>query len=178
MTIDKLFMDTPGLLRHSLRVLFFVRHTIDYLPDGLISRLQAEDLMQAALFHDIGKSTWPAAWFTRPRRSIRNADWTVMQTHPIQGVNVLKSKEILINKGVKNLILEHHERPGRRGYPYQVEPEFVSLVLASCDVFAGCTEDRPYRSKQMAVDNALEEVAQFAPTLVVDALQFITKKIA
>lgn len=168
MKFDNMFQQVPGLLEHSLRVVFYTRHIIDYLPDGLITRIQAEDLLTAALLHDVGKSTWPIAWFVKPRHLIKNSEWTVMQAHPLQSMNVLCGKGISVNAGVQKLILQHHERLGGKGYPYQVEPDFVSQILAAADVFAACTEERPYRDRVLTADKALYEVACFSPIILID----------
>lgn len=176
--IYRAFAGTPGLLEHSCRVMFFTRQIIDYLPDGLVSVTQAQDLLFAAMYHDIGKATWTQQWFTLPRHSIRNVDWTVMQMHPIQSINILQESGVAITEGTKKLILDHHERPGKSGYPYRIEPDFYSLILASADVFCACTEHRAYRPYPLDHMQALKEVAGFAPEIIVDALKFVIKKIA
>lgn len=176
--IYRIFAGTPGLLEHSCRVMFFTRQIIDYLPDSLVSVTQAQDLSFAALYHDIGKATWQDQWFTLPRRSIRNVDWTVMQMHPIQSINILQESGVPMTEGTKRLILEHHERPGKVGYPHEVEPDFYSLILASADVFSACTENRAYRPYPLDHMQALKEVSRFAPEIIVDALKFAVRKIA
>ena len=178
MKLTNIYAETPGLLEHSLRVFFFVRQVIDYLPDGLILRKQAEDILFAALLHDIGKATWSDQWFSLPRHSIRNVDWTVMQTHPIQSVNIIKSLGIPVTVDVQKLISGHHERPGKKGYPNQIEPDFAQIVLAAADVFCACTENRTYRSYPMDTNQAIIEVASFAPTMVLDSLRFAAKQMA
>ena len=176
--IYRAFAGTPGLLEHSCRVMFFTRQIIDYLPDGLVSVTQAQDLLFAAMYHDIGKATWTQQWFTLPRHSIRNVDWTVMQMHPIQSINILQESGVPLIDGVRQLILQHHERPGGNGYPHETDPEFHSLILAAADVFSACTENRAYRPYPMDHMQALKEVERFAPEIVVDVLKYVIKKIA
>jgi hypothetical protein len=47
-----------------------------------------------------------------------------------------------VPKSVADIIRQHHERPGGKGYPYKVEPSLPALVLAACDVYAAATEIR------------------------------------
>ncbi len=176
--IYRIFAGTPGLLEHSCRVMFFTRQIIDYLPDGLVSVTQAQDLLFASLYHDIGKATWQENWFTLPRHSIRNVDWTVMQMHPIQSINILQESGVPLTDGVRQLILQHHERPEKTGYPHEIEPDFYSLILAAADVFCACTENRAYRPYPLDAGQALKEVSKFAPEIIVDALKYVVKKIA
>ncbi len=176
--IYRIFAGTPGLLEHSFNVAFFVRQIIDAMPDGLVSTTQAQDLIFAAMYHDVGKSTWHGEWFTAPRHQIRNVDWTIMQTHPIQSVNILNEIGIPITEGTKKYILEHHERPGKMGYPNNIEPDFYSQIISAADIFCACTEPRSYRPYPLDTGQALREVVKYAPEMIVDALKFVAKKIA
>lgn len=189
MRLTTIFQQTPGLLEHSLRTFFFCRQVIDYLPESLLTRQQERDLLTAALYHDIGKSTWLNEWFSLPKYSIRNQDWTVMQMHPIQTINLatehsiktidlLNDMPIPITEGTKRIILQHHERPGGTGYPYGIEPDLVSVIFAAVDVFSACIESRPYREYPLSTEQALREVARFAPEIVVSALKHSLKKMA
>jgi len=176
--IYRVFAGTPELLIHSCRVMFFVRQIIDYLPDGLVNLTQAQDLLFAALYHDIGKSTWQNQWFISARYQIRNVDWTVMQMHPIQSINIIKELGLSLTEGARKYIVQHHERPGGKGYPHEIEPDFYSLILSAADTFCACTESRGYRPYPLDAGQALKEVSSFAPEIIVDALKIIIKKIA
>jgi len=178
LNITNALIRTPGLLEHSLRTFYFTRAVIDSMPDVLISRQQAEDLLQAAMYHDLGKSTWRNEWFSLPRYSIRNVDWTVMQTHPIQAINMLQSHTVPITDGCKTIILQHHERPGGKGYPHGIEPDLPSVIFAAVDVFCGCIETRAYRDYPLSTEQAFREVARFAPEIVISALKHSIKKLA
>ncbi len=101
-----------------------------------------------------------------------------METHPIQAINILDSLPISITPGTKKIIVEHHERPGGSGYPYGIEPEFVSVIFAAVDVFSACIESRPYRDYPLSTEQALGEVSRFAPEIIVSALQHAVKKLA
>lgn len=150
---------------------FYVQKIVNHLPEPLVSKQQATDLMMAAMLHDIGKSTWNNKWFDLPRHSIRNQDWTVMQTHPIQSLNIIDQTGLNITENAKKLILSHHERPNNTGYPYGSEPDFHSLILISADIYSACTEPRGYRQNPLSHEVALKEVAKFAPDIIVSALK-------
>lgn len=178
MQLIKIYQRTPGLLEHSLRVLYFCQQVIEYMPESLLTRQQERDMLAAAMYHDVGKSTWHTSWFTAPRHAIRNVDWTVMQAHPIQAINILNNVSIYVTPGAKKIIEQHHERPGGTGYPYSIEPDFVSVIFAAVDVFCACTEPRKYREAPLSIGKALKEVKRFAPEIVIAALQHAVKKIA
>ena len=86
----QLFHGTPELLKHSYQVMITTRQIIAYLPQGLVSTIQAHDLSFAALYHDLGKTSWPADWHTKPFQEIKQ-NWEMMKLHPIQSVSMLKT---------------------------------------------------------------------------------------
>lgn len=154
-----------------MRVFLYVQQIINYLPDTLINTKQVTDLLIAAFFHDIGKSTWDEKWFTLPRHSIRNQDWTVMQTHPIQSINIINELGLNVSDNAKKIILSHHERPNGKGYPYGDEPDFYSLILIAADVYSACTEPRKYRNNSLSHEAAIKEITKFAPDIIISALK-------
>lgn len=164
---------TRELLEHSLFVYILAQQVLRALPEHYLTREEERNLSTAALLHDIGKSGWQDTWYTKPRYMIKNNEWTVMQMHPIQAVNIL-DKELNINTpGITKIIQEHHERPGGRGSPYNIEPSLPAVILAACDVYAACTEDRSYRPAPLSHKQALEEIRKFAPTEIVLIIQEI-----
>lgn len=158
------------LNEHSLHVFFKMYELLPRMPQGSLSRQQERDLLVAALLHDIGKSNWLEEWHTEPIYLLPQSAPTVMRMHPLQGANILS--EAGVGEDVVRLVREHHERPRGSGYPMRAEPGFASLVLAACDVFAACTEEREYRQQDGAcsVDETIRAVSEFAPKAVVEAL--------
>jgi HD-GYP domain-containing protein (c-di-GMP phosphodiesterase class II) len=162
----QLFHGTPELLKHSYQVMITTRQIITYLPQGLVSTSQAHDLSFAALYHDLGKTSWPADWHTKPFQEIKQ-NWEMMKLHPIQSVSMLKTAPAQ----AQQYILQHHERPGGKGYPYGIEPGFHSLILASADVFVACIESRGYRKSSLSLEDAILQVSKFAPDVILVALK-------
>ncbi len=156
------------ILPHSLHVFCVAYQVVSELPPGMLSQQEERDLLMAALLHDIGKSLWPDNWHVDPKYKLGTHTITVMQAHPLVGANM--AYEAGVPESVVNIIRQHHERPGGKGYPYKVEPSLPALVLAACDVYAAATENRAYRKRPLSHQEALLEVAKFAPLEVIDIL--------
>lgn len=165
--------NTPELLLHSLKTAYVANVLLSKLNlDELkISVENVRDIILAASLHDIGKTTWAKDWNTKPRYLLKNQEWTVMQTHPLQSVNVLKEIfEYTLSENVYRYVAEHHERPGGKGYPYGIEPCLQARILAYCDIYAACSEHREYRGIALNRYKALEcmakvDVDNFAPIM-------------
>jgi HD-GYP domain-containing protein (c-di-GMP phosphodiesterase class II) len=162
----RMLYDTPGLFKHSCWVMITTKQIINYLPQGLVSVSQIQDILLAALYHDLGKATWPADWHTKPFQEIKQ-NWESMKLHPIKSVSLLKTAPAQ----AQQYILQHHERPGGKGYPYGIEPDFHSLILASADVFVACIESREYRKSSLSLEDAILQVSKFAPDVILVALK-------
>ncbi len=156
------------ILPHSLHVFCVAYQVVSELPPGMLSQQEERDLLMASLLHDIGKSQWPVSWHVEPKHKLGTNALTVMQAHPLTGTNM--AYEAGVPESVVNIIRQHHERPGGKGYPYKVEPSLPALVLAACDVYAAATENRAYRDRPLTHREALMEVAKFAPSEVVEIL--------
>jgi putative nucleotidyltransferase with HDIG domain len=165
---EEMAMQLEFILPHSLHAFFTAYHVVSELPAGMLSRQEERDLLLAALLHDIGKSLWPDNWHVDPKYKLGTNALTVMQAHPLAGANM--AYEAGIPESVVDIIRQHHERPGGKGYPLKVEPSLPALMLAACDVYAAATENRKYRKRPLTHEEALKEVAKFAPPEVVKIL--------
>lgn len=125
----------------------------------------------AAFLHDLGKLTWPKELFHKYPLSA--VEWAIIHAHPIQSINMLEQNHVVVPFQIKRLILEHHERPGGRGYPNKImEPGLETLVIAACDVYSAMISKRDYRPvKAFEPSVAIAEVSRFAPEIVVNALK-------
>jgi hypothetical protein len=86
-----------------------------------------------------------------------------MRKHPEIGAHILEGKDLT---DVRQWILEHHERPDGRGYPYGLGAEQVPLeakIIAVADAFEAMTSDRVYRHG-MGVATACERLRAGAGT--------------
>ena len=159
----ELIKPCPGLLNHVQEVAKLATHVSGTLG------LNEKTLKMAALVHDVGKYSWPQELHSK--YPLYTRDLQIVRTHPLVGEKILCEFWPEIPKTIRQLVRWHHERPGGLGYPDQLHnPPIEVLVLAACDVYSAITSDRPYRPGVLAVDQALIEVAKFAPPQVVAAL--------
>ena len=147
-----------SLAAHSTRVYIITQRVLE-IDSKLIDNFDREEVLLAALLHDLGKATWLDNYFTEPLALLKPADKYVMDCHPISG------KKTAMNLGVPEtaqvMIEQHYERPEGRGYPNKIaDPLPVSLLIAGVDAYCACLEPRPYRPKPLPLKVALQEAAE------------------
>lgn len=106
---------------------------------------QLNILTLCGLLHDIGKLTIPEEILAKPAK-LTNAEYRVVQTHTVQGYNLIK--ELNINEHVKNAVLMHHERCDGTGYPFGITAERIdryAKIVSIADVYDAMTSARIYR---------------------------------
>jgi len=111
----------------------------------------------ASTIHDIGKIAIPAEILTRPG-ALSAAEFEIIKTHPQAGHDIVANAPF--PWPVAEMILQHHERLDRSGYPRGLKESAIltgSRILAVADVVSAMTGHRPYRpALELAV--ALEEI--------------------
>ena len=140
---------------HSSRVAGYVRATglRMGLPDA-----QLDNVVMAALLHDIGKIGVPDHVLLKPGR-LTEEEFGHIRKHPELGWMALKNIEDF--KSVSLMVLHHHERMDGAGYPGGLKGSAIPLgsrIIAVADSYDALTTNRPYRSartKQQAVDELL-----------------------
>lgn len=145
-----------------------------------LSLQDVKELEYAALFHDIGKIGIPDDILLKSSK-LTDEEYTVIQRHPVLGVNILKSIEFL--KEILPIVKHHHERYDGKGYPDKMLRDDIPLcsrIIAVADTYDAMTSDRPYR-KRLAHQVAVSEIVknkgmQFDPN-VVDAFMLIENSI-
>jgi HD-GYP domain-containing protein (c-di-GMP phosphodiesterase class II) len=140
-----------------------------YQYASLLTRRVAPEYSERAeigygyLLHDIGKMGIPEVVLNKPG-PLTPEEWTVMRTHPILGVNLVKPLRFLGD--AVGIIRSHHERWDGKGYPEGLAGEQIYLparIFMLADTFDAMTTDRPYR-KALPLHAALEEVERCAGT--------------
>jgi diguanylate cyclase (GGDEF)-like protein/putative nucleotidyltransferase with HDIG domain len=109
-----------------------------------LSQEMVERVRCAGVLHDLGKIGVPDAVLQKPG-PLNDAEWLEMRKHPEIGAHILEGKDLT---DVRQWILEHHERPDGRGYPYGLGAQQVPLeakIIAVADAFEAMTADRVYR---------------------------------
>lgn len=129
-----------------------------------------EQLEYAALLHDLGKLSIPAAVLTKPRR-LSSEEYQAMQMHPAVGESMVLRVPPL--KELAEFIRHHHERWDGEGYPDGVAGEHIPLlarILTVADSYDAMTTNRAYR-RAMSHKEACEQLeecsgSQFDPDVV------------
>jgi HD-GYP domain-containing protein (c-di-GMP phosphodiesterase class II) len=96
------------------------------------------------LLHDIGKLAVPNEILTKPGK-LEPHEWQIMKTHPVAGVELLRSE--LISPLVKVIVRAHHERWDGGGYPDGKagdEINELARIAAVADVYDAVTSERVY----------------------------------
>lgn len=122
---------------------------------------EVEEIRQAALMHDIGKTTLPDEMLSSAK-SLAWDELESMRRHAEAGHVVLLSGGI--SQPVAELVHQHHERCDGSGYPRGLAGEQILLgarVLAVADVVEAMISRRPYRLPH-TVHQVLDELASGA----------------
>jgi HD-GYP domain-containing protein (c-di-GMP phosphodiesterase class II) len=135
------------------------------LPAGSCKRLE-----QAAVLHDIGKIGIDLALLHK-EEDLSPDDIHLLHQHPLIGDRILEPIRFL--QGVREIIVQHHERFDGQGYPQGIRGEDLlieSRILSVADTYDAMTSDRPYR-KALTHLTALSEIeknsaSQFDPRVV------------
>jgi HD-GYP domain-containing protein (c-di-GMP phosphodiesterase class II) len=96
-------------------------------------------------------------------------DWSLIHAHPLASPNML-GEFGPVEPLVADAVLHHHERPARKGYPQGIEPTVSALVVAVADCWDALTASRPYRREPFSRRQALDEIARWAPAMLVGML--------
>ncbi len=121
------------------------------LPDK-----QREQLIHAALLHDIGKIFINPAILGKPS-ALTEWEYEVIRSHPIKGQRLLQSLTDM--ETIATTILLHHEQPNGKGYYRKKSGEApkLSKIIAVAEAFDAMTTAR-IMGRHMTVDEALQEL--------------------
>ena len=132
----------------------------------------AEDLLNAAAMHDVGKIGIPDAVLRKPG-PLDAAEWDTMRRHPEIGAEIMGEHPSGVLQLAREIALAHHEKWDGSGYPRGLAGEAIPLsarIVAIADVFDALTTRRPYK-EPWPVQDALDHIAaqagkHFDPALV------------
>ena len=128
---------------HSLNVALICSSFASWLN---FSPEDMQQLLLAALLHDIGKLKIPLEIIRKPS-SLTEEEYTIIKQHPVLGYELIK--QLPLDSRVKDAVLMHHERCDGSGYPgkrsnNEIAP-FASII-AIADVYDAMTANRSYRN--------------------------------
>ena len=132
----------------------------------------AEDLLNAAPMHDVGKIGIRDAVLRKPG-PLDADEWATMRRHPEIGVEIIGEHPSGVLQLAREIALAHHEKWDGSGYPRGLAGEAIPLsarIVAIADVFDALTTRRPYK-EPWPVQDALDHIAaqagkHFDPALV------------
>ena len=153
-------------MRHCQAVAQYSKRIAESLDE--FSTMDCELIYYAALFHDIGKSTWDTEdddFIFQPIMMSKKDKARIMQ-HPERAQVVLEANfdvDFPFKKKIIECIEQHHENYDGTGYPNGMEGKRISSyarVIRIADSFDAATTDRPYKngiSKEMAVVDIMQK---------------------
>ncbi|MCP3925595.1 MAG: HD-GYP domain-containing protein [Desulfobacterales bacterium] len=136
------------------------------------SQKDADIIHVAGHLHDIGKIGVPDN-ILQKRGPLSDEECSHIKKHPEMGASILKPVDCLIESGVTEMVLYHHERYDGGGYPEGLKGHKIPMgarIISLADALSAILQDRPYRLKQN-FDEAVKEIercsgTQFDPIVV------------
>ena len=107
----------------------------------------ADELLNAAPMHDIGKIGIPDAILLKPGK-LDADEWNIMRSHAEIGARIIGEDKSSLLQMAATIALSHHERWDGSGYPHGLQAEAIPLsarIVAIADVFDALTSKRPYK---------------------------------
>lgn len=131
---------------------------------------ELEVLEHAAILHDIGK-IGIESFILQKQGKLTPKEYSLIKSHPLIGEEILGPIDTL--EGVRQTIIQHHERYDGKGYPYGLRGDELLLkarILSVVDTFDAMMSERPYR-KSLSLYQVKEELfanagKQFDPYVV------------
>lgn len=112
---------------------------------------EIENIVLAAVMHDVGKITIPDAVLTKPGR-LTSEEYAIMQEHTTKGVSILESIPQLHGSEIYgyacDIARHHHERWDGKGYPDGLKGDEISpwaQVVSLADVYDALSCKRVYK---------------------------------
>jgi putative nucleotidyltransferase with HDIG domain len=113
-----------------------------------LDEVHVQNLAQAGLLHDIGKTLIPLEIINKPGK-LSGSEFAEMKRHSEYGYNVVNNMEE-VPPEVAVAILTHHEKEDGSGYPIGLKGNQLNLyskVITIADIFDAMTANRTYKSK-------------------------------
>jgi len=123
---------------------------LDQAPQSKLEKISdwlgSQDLRQAGLLHDIGKTKIPPEILYKPGK-LTEEEYEIMKLHPVIGEQMVYPIDSL--RHLCPVIRGHHERWDGKGYPDGLKGEdipYAARIIAVADVFDALAAERPYKA--------------------------------
>ena len=144
----------------------------------------AENLLNAAPMHDVGKIGIPDAVLLKPG-PLDDDEWVTMRRHPEIGADIIGEHPSGVLRMARTIALAHHEKWDGSGYPNGLAGEGIPVearIVAIADVFDALTARRPYKEPwpvPEAVDYIQSQAGRhFDPALVEHFVSLVPELLA
>ncbi|SIQ54130.1 HD domain-containing phosphohydrolase [Halanaerobium kushneri] len=104
-----------------------------------------ELLNTAALLHDIGEIYLPLEIINKNEK-LTAVEFKLIENHPRLSYELIS--DVKFNSKIKEIILQHHERPDGSGYPAGLKEKEIlkeAKIIAAADSITAMLSERPYR---------------------------------
>lgn len=137
---------------HVQRISEVTRLLFEYTDFGKnIEKKEIDNIVLAAVMHDVGKITIPDAVLTKPGK-LTEEEYAVMQSHTTKGVDLLESipqmHDSAIYEYACDIVRHHHERWDGKGYPDGLAGDAISpwaQAVSLADVYDALNCRRVYK---------------------------------
>lgn len=105
-----------------------------------------KELSTAFFLHDIGMAKVPAKILDK-KSPLTSGEWDIIKKHPLWGHDRLMKANYLSDEATA-IILYHHERCDKNGYPFKKSGNEIPIYAKICaiaDTFESLTSGRPFR---------------------------------
>ncbi|HZL97645.1 MAG TPA: response regulator [Terriglobales bacterium] len=136
-----------------------------------LDRETVNEIVLGSLLHDIGRVGIRSDILTG-KREISESEFKTVRSHCENGAKIIDAVDFPWK--VNPIIIHHHERYDGKGYPSGLKGREIPIgarILAVVDAFTAMTAHRPYRSRSLTRDEAIQELhknvgTQFDPEVV------------
>lgn len=141
-----------------------------------LSETETHELVNAGLWHDVGKTFIPKNILTK-KGALTKLEFKIVQKHPEYSYSIMK--EMGLNEKIALMALHHHELYDGTGYPKKLVGDaipFGARILCVLDNYSALTTVRPYRKALSPVDaiNILhKDNYKFEPSLLAYFFRFL-----
>lgn len=137
---------------HTLRVGRYAAELCKLLN---LSKEETKKIYIASILHDVGKIEIPKKIISKPGR-LTPKEFEIMKTHSENARHILDD---FLDEETLEIILEHHERCDKSGYPKGIIPNLGAKILGIADSYDAMLSTRVYR-KQKTLKATLEELVR------------------